>query len=150
MYTTRNRRRHQAQITCHPGVGNLLTDFFNTAIGEVPDKVERKRYSNPLVNVIEHEDKYEMHVALPGFSKEDIEITINEDVLSLKAKESEAQKINFRLREFNYSGFNKNFRLPESVDTAAISATATDGILTLVLPKREDAIPQPPRNIDIK
>ncbi len=147
MTHTRNPRR---QVTYTPHFGNLINEFFNTAVGDVVQKADNKHYTNPAVNVIEHEDKVELQVALPGYGRDDVNIIVDEDILKLESKEKEATEGQYRLREFNYAGFKKNFRLPEDIDTNKVEAKFDLGILTVTLSKKEEAIPQPPRQITIQ
>ena len=103
------------------------------------------------MNVIEYDDRYELQLALPGYVREDVQITVEEGLLKLNGqKEISEGKLNYRLREFNYSEFEKNFKLPESIDISNIEAAFELGILTITLRLKEEAIPQPPRKIIIK
>lgn len=148
-YVTRPRG-HRSQ---YPSLGNALNEFLNTATGEAVHTPERKykSFTNPATNVIVYDDKYTIELALPGFSKESVQITCDDHLLTVKAEDnSDAPKSNYRLREFNYSGFSKSFTIPESVDTEAIQANFKDGILTIVLNKKAEATPPPPKKIEIE
>ncbi len=145
-------RAHRTQ-THVPHFGNIVNEFFNTAVGDVIQKGEKKLFTNPASNVVEYEDRFILSIALPGFSKDTIEIKIDDDVLSIndsqKSKDKE-QPSNYRLREFNYTGFSKTYKLPEEADAEQITASFEHGVLTISIPKKEEAIPQPPRKITIK
>lgn len=146
-------RTHRRQPVVVPHFNNIVNELFNTAVGDVITKSERKHFTNPATNVVVFDDRYELQVALPGFSKEDIDLEVDNYVLKLAAKETEQTKadtVNYRLREFNYTDFKKSFTLPETVDTAKIKAEFNNGILFITLPKKEEAIPQPSRKINIK
>ena len=119
----------------------------------IADFAEQKHFTNPATNVLTFDDRYELELALPGFSKEDIDIEIDNELLKISAREKDVDKevkLNYRLREFNYTGFNKSFTLPDSADGQKIKANFHDGILFVTIPKKEEAIPQPSRKINIK
>jgi len=62
----------------------------------------------------------------------------------------EENAISYRLREFNYAGFSKSFRLPEEVDTDKVTASFDNGVLSISLDKKEEALPVAPRTVEIK
>lgn len=145
--------RPRTQVNTVPHFGNFVNELFNTAVGDVIQKSEHRFFTNPATNVITFDDRYELEVALPGFSKNDIEIEVDNDVLEISSKEiskDDAPKLNYRLREFNYAGFKKSFKLPESADGQKVKAKFNQGLLLITIPKKEEAIPQPSRKIDIK
>ncbi|MEW7290023.1 Hsp20/alpha crystallin family protein [Aquimarina sp. 2304DJ70-9] len=107
----------------------------------------------PAMNVKENKDDFDIELAVPGFSKKDIEVTIEDDILHICAKSSKEEveeEENYMRREFNYSSFDRKLQLPSSVDqNEKVKATYKDGILTLNLLKREDSKEPPKRVIDI-
>lgn len=108
----------------------------------------------PAVNIQETEDNFMVAVAAPGKTKEDFKIELDNDVLTISSeekKESETSEKNgrFTRKEFSYSTFKRAFSLPETVDNEKISASYTNGVLEINLPKREEAKVQPKRMIDI-
>ncbi|SHF47695.1 heat shock protein Hsp20 [Salegentibacter echinorum] len=108
----------------------------------------------PAVNIQETEDGFNVDVAAPGMSKENFNIELDKDVLTIsseekKEKETENKEGKFTRKEFSYSSFKRAFSLPDSVDTEKISASYKDGVLEISLPKREEAKVQPKRMIDI-
>lgn len=108
----------------------------------------------PAVNIQETEDGFNVDVAAPGMNKENFNIELDKDVLTIsseekKEKETENKEGKFTRKEFSYSSFKRAFSLPDSVDTEKISASYKDGVLELSLPKREEAKVQPKRMIDI-
>ncbi len=150
MTCTTNRRTKPSR-TYYPHVGNLFNELFNTAVGDIVNNVEGKKFTNPATNVIEHDDRFELEVSLPGFSKEDIEIKMEDEKLTIKAKEQSTQEtLNYRLREWNYKGFEKHYKISEMIDTTAITASFDQGVLNIILAKKKEAIPQPPKEIKIK
>lgn len=110
--------------------------------------------SIPAVNIQESDDNFMVAVAAPGKTKEDFTIELNNDVLTISSeekKESETREKNgrFTRKEFNYSNFKRAFSLPETVDSGKISASYNNGVLEIMLPKKEEAKVQPKRMIEI-
>lgn len=107
--------------------------------------------ATPRVNISEQKDSYELNLALPGIRKEEISIDFDKDVMTIAHREpgeNYGEKV-YNRREFNYYGFERSFSLPETVNTDKIKAKMDNGILTVILPKREDAIDRGPRDIKI-
>lgn len=128
--------------------------FFNEFFNNTP--TARKSHANrwsPAVNIKETEDNYQLELAVPGFQKDDFKIEVNEGILSVstehKTVSDEETKDKYTRREFRFSAFKRRFTLPETANDADISATYQDGILNLVVPKKEEAKPQPARLIEI-
>jgi len=95
----------------------------------------------PAANVRENEKNYLLELALPGFSKEEITIKFEEDVLTVTAghqpKEDE-QGPKYTWNEFGYkSKYERSFQLPETLDADNIDAKFENGILLITLPKKE-------------
>ena len=135
-------------VRFNPNLANrVFDDFFNN----VP---ARTNFSGtlPAVNVKETEDDYAIELAVPGLKKEDFKVEINEGILTIAAErktENEEKKEGYTRREFSFTNFTRRFTLPETADENNISASYTDGILVLNLPKKEEAKPQPARLIEV-
>jgi HSP20 family protein len=96
----------------------------------------------PAVDIDESDDSYVLHVDLPGMKEEEIDITVQGDTLELSGKreESRSEEENGRtLRERCFGSFVRRFELGPHVEASNIEATYKDGVLSIVLPKREDA-----------
>lgn len=131
---------------------SLIDEFFGRDVfpGFIFD-VE-KRMSTPAVNIIEGKDDYRIEVAAPGLDKKDFKIDIDNNVLTIsseKEEKHEEKDDHFMRREFNYSAFTRSFTMPEGTDGDKISARHADGVLTVVIPKREEARQKPARTIRI-
>lgn len=110
--------------------------------------------SIPAVNIQESDENFIVAVAAPGKTKEDFNIELDNDVLTISSeekKESETTEKNgrFTRKEFNYSNFKRAFSLPETVDSEKISAAYNNGVLEIMLPKKEEAKVQAKRMIEI-
>ncbi|HMV27523.1 Hsp20/alpha crystallin family protein [bacterium] len=97
---------------------------------------------NPATDIVEGKDEYTVRIELPGVSKNDVKITIHDNVLTVqgeKKQESENKENNYHRVERSYGSFMRSFRLPSMVKGEKIDANYKDGILTIVLPKAEEA-----------
>lgn len=107
----------------------------------------------PQVNVKENEKSFELELVAPGQKKEDFNIEIDNDMLTIsteaKTEKIEQEEGKFTRREFRISSFKRAFTLPETVKADEINAAYKDGILTLTLPKKEEALPKAKRMIEI-
>lgn len=96
----------------------------------------------PSVNVVESKDDYKLSLAVPGMKKSDFKIDMTGNLLTIsseKEEKKEEKDENYSREEYNYSSFSRSFTLPEEVNKDKIDATYVDGILKLVLPKKEEA-----------
>lgn len=105
----------------------------------------------PSVDIEETEDKYVIKADLPGVDKKDIDVKLENGVLSIRGEkqvEKETGKdTRHHRRERFYGTFARSFTLPDAVDADAVDASYRDGVLSLHIPKKEEA---KPRAIDIK
>ncbi|MCC6476424.1 Hsp20/alpha crystallin family protein [bacterium] len=96
----------------------------------------------PDVDIAENPDSYEIHSELPGMKEEDVQITLNHNVLTIsgeKRREIKEEKDNFVRVERNYGKFERSFSLPNNVLPDRVSANYSDGVLKITLPKAEEA-----------
>jgi HSP20 family protein len=96
----------------------------------------------PSVNIQEKKDEFSVTLAVPGMKKSDFKIELegNQLIISSEKEETaENKEENYSRKEYNYSSFCRSFTLPDSVDAGKISANYRDGVLSLLLPKKEDA-----------
>lgn len=108
--------------------------------------------STPAVNVLEEEDRFELHVAAPGLKKNDFDVQVENGVLSVSAEREEEEKKeedNFTRREFSYTSFHRQFTLPENVEDEDIKAEYEDGVLKIRIPKKEMEVKKQPKQIEI-
>jgi len=136
-----------------PTVPSFFDDFFTRDLFDFSNTNNAYGSSLPAVNIKENENQFEVEVAAPGLSKDDFRIEVENDVLTLSSEKEESkenQDENFKRKEFSYSSFRRTFTLPENlVDADKIQAKYTDGVLNVVLPKKEEAKPKPVRRIKI-
>jgi HSP20 family protein len=105
----------------------------------------------PAVNILEGEADFRIELAAPGLEKSDFKVEVNKDILTVSAgKEAQSEaEVKILRREFSFLNFQRSFRLPNSVDVNGIQAAYNNGILTVTLPKRDEARVKPPVNIEI-
>ncbi|HBL80325.1 MAG TPA: heat-shock protein [Aequorivita sp.] len=135
-----------------PTWSSLLDDFFNRDLTSVFSQNFNTGITLPKVNIKETADAYFVEMAVPGLKKSDFQIDLQNQVLSISTEveeKSEEKEENYTRREFGYSSFKRSFTLPETVDEEKIKADYKEGILSIHLPKKEEAKQKPPRNIKI-
>jgi HSP20 family molecular chaperone IbpA len=110
---------------------------------------ETEEYIAPDVDIIEKEKEFVLYADLPGVRKEDLEITIDEDKLTIIGKPyiDISEKAQILYQEFEPITFRRSFLLSNVINKDKIKANLQDGILTLILPKAEKL---QPRKIEIK
>jgi HSP20 family protein len=119
---------------------NVFSSNFNTGI------------SLPKVNIKEVAEAFVVEMAVPGLKKSDFKIDLDNYNLSISAELEENKEENsevYTRREFGYSSFKRTFTLPETVDESKINASYNEGVLTIHLPKKEEAKQKPARTIKI-
>lgn len=95
----------------------------------------------PAVNIEESNNHYKASMAVPGMEKDDFRIDIDGDVLTISAEKEQKKEENekkYTRKEYNYSSFSRSFTLPEEVQKDSIDAKYSNGVLELILPKREE------------
>ena len=111
-------------------------------------------HSVPPVNIRETDTSYEVELSAPGKRKEDFNIEVENDLLTISSEHKNENTTEeggkFTRREFSFSSFRRSFTLPETVKEDDIRASYDNGILKINLPKREEALPKPKRSIDIE
>ena len=108
--------------------------------------------SMPAVNIKEDEKHFALDLAIPGMKKEDLNIDINEDVLTISSEsknETTEESDGYKKKEFNYTSFCRSFYIPENVNREKIEAAYKDGILTVSLPKLEEEKKNLSRQVEI-
>jgi HSP20 family protein len=129
-----------------------FTDLFGFSpfLTQRPAPAGGERRFIPAVDIYETDEAHVVEVELAGMKAEDVDIEIDQGVLSLKGERKSGRDIDeegYKLTERVYGSFTRSFRLPDTVDAENISADLADGVLKLVLPKREL---ERPRKIAVK
>ena len=126
-----NRTRNTA-----PYFNNVFDSLFSEAVSK--NKMVDK---SPNVNIQENETAYVIELAAPGLKKEDFQINLKRDTLSVwaevKTEETQVAK-DYTRKEFDFSLFARSFNLPETADGEKITAEYKDGILVINIGKKDD------------
>ena len=97
---------------------------------------------SPRADMSESADAYEVSVELPGMSEKDIEVTVRDNLISLKGEkksERETKEKDYHIAERSYGSVRRSFSMPADVDTNKVSATFSKGVLKMHLPKTKEA-----------
>ncbi|WP_372935981.1 Hsp20/alpha crystallin family protein [Mariniphaga sediminis] len=132
---------------------NLVNELFNNFLKNDYDENYLKGCNcKPATNIFETEKDFKLELYLPGFKKENVQLNFHENILTVKAeaaeKEENKEEFKYEHREFGVYNFERKFKVPKTVDAEKINAHFENGILELVLPKKEEAVEKPP--VDIK
>jgi HSP20 family protein len=139
-----------------PGMTNLYDDFFSRDLwnwGLANNSTTNTTI--PAVNIKETADNFEVEMAAPGMKKEDFKVELDGNQLTISSefqnRNEEKEGERYSRREFSYQSFQRTFTLPKNVvDVDQIHAKYENGVLHLLIPKREEAKQKPPRMIEIK
>jgi HSP20 family protein len=107
----------------------------------------------PAVNITETKDDYKVSLAVPGMKKEDFNIDVDGNMLTIsseKEENMEEKDKKFTRKEYNYSSFSRTFTLPDEINKEKIEAKYEDGVLKVVLPRKEEAKKPVAKHIAIK
>ncbi|MDP3981408.1 MAG: Hsp20/alpha crystallin family protein [Chlamydiota bacterium] len=135
---------------------DLFADFHN----EVDRAFNRSVFTRdgltggfgPLVDIREESDHYILHSDLPGLKKENINISLQANALTLSGErklEKEEKEKGYYYAERSYGSFSRRIEFPTDIDSTKVKATYSDGVLELILPKVENAKPKQ-ISIDVK
>jgi len=122
----------------NPFVNNVFDNLFNDSF--ISDRLVTRI---PAVNITESVEGFTIELAAPGLQKTDFKINIDKNILSIAVEKQEEQgkegKV-YTKKEFNYTSFARSFTLPETIDYSNINANYKDGLLEIVIGKKEEAI----------
>jgi HSP20 family protein len=128
------------------GFQDEMNRLFNEFFASTPDRGETGVFPwNPLVDIAETKDDIVVKAEIPGMKKDDIKIVIQDNILTLKGeRQEEKQEKDKRYHrvERSYGSFERSFSLPVSVKVDKVKADYKDGVLTITLPKAEEAKPK--------
>ncbi len=131
------------------GLRRAMDRLFDDAMVSSPgwDNVSRMELA---LDVSESDDAYTVRASIPGVNPDDIDITYNANTLTIKGEvkeEKEIQEARYHLRERRFGSFSRSINLPSTIDASGIQANYEKGVLSLNLPKAEEA---KPKRIEIK
>lgn len=124
----------------------FLNEFFNRGLNDFLGSDDLV-LSQPAANVSETNDAFNLALAAPGFDKKDFNLNIENGYLTVEGKHEvnaeEKSDTGERIlrREFRYESFKRTFKLPQTVNIDSINAVYENGVLSVALPKKEEAKP---------
>lgn len=127
---------------------DVVNDFFNFAT--IAEKTVKSQLFDTTLkaNIFELENSYSITIAIPGIKKQDIDINIEKNTLTLKVNnQSTKEQDDFLNKEYDYTNAKRTFKLTRAIDTDSIKAEIKNGILTINLDKKPAFIP---KTIEIK
>ncbi len=119
--------------------------LFDTFFGDLPSEDVSSRSWVPPVDIQETEDGYRLQAELPGLTKDDVQITLENNVLRLSGErkfEKDVQKEGYHRIERTYGSFARSFALPHPVNGDGVQAAFENGLLTITVPKADQAKPR--------
>lgn len=125
----------------HTPANSIFDDFFAGFPVNWGRDFNGNNFSVPATNVHETKDAFHIELNAPGRNKEDFTIKIDHGVLSIsyeKKEQTEQKDYKTLRREFNYKSFTRSFNLDDKVNAAGIQAKYENGVLSLLLPKKEE------------
>lgn len=128
-------------------IGGLIEDLFQNGFNRMWADDTAETSAQAPVNIQETQDCYELQLMAPGLKKEDFNINVDRNILTISYDHSEEVKeqeksVKMLRREYRIKSFKRSFTLNDKIDSGKISARYTDGILYLSMPKKELQEPQ--------
>lgn len=105
-----------------------------------PDTINCENFGIPAVNISEKNTNFVIEIVIPGISKNNVAIEVEENILNVSSNISDEipaeDTIKYLRKDFDFKNFEKKFSLPQNIDTEKINATHKDGILSIFVPKK--------------
>lgn len=136
----------------HQEMNRLFSDAFR-GFGEIGESGREEWVFNPVVEVEQQDQQYEITVELPGVRPEDVNVEVQQDMLMISGKKERKQtrtEGDSRRSERMYGSFRRAFRLPEDVRQDEIRANFSDGVLTVSVPRDESRLQAQTRRIEVQ
>ena len=130
-------------------IDNLFNDFFNT-VSRTPFNTVNQKSNYPRVDIREDRESVTLDATVPGLRKEDVSIDYEDGHLKISADKQIREGDDFIHREIHRSAFSRWFSVDEEVyEVNNINANLADGILSITIPKKEEAVKPLPRKIEV-
>ena len=129
---------------------NLFNDFFNT-VSRTPFTAVEQRSNYPRVDIRETRESVTVDATVPGLQKEDVSIDYEDGHLKISAEKQAPSADDFVHREIHRSAFSRWFSVDEDTyEVSKIDASLHNGILSITIPKKEEAVKPLPRKIEVR
>ena len=125
-------------------INRMFDDTIRTLYPTDGEELEKGTWA-PAVDIYETNDSFVVSADLPGLNKDEIQIDLKDDTLTLKGEkkfEEKVSKDNYIRVERAYGSYVRSFTLPQNVDPEKIKAKYKEGVLEVTIPKKEDARPK--------
>ena len=125
----------------HHGFDKLCSDVFDS---DTFSGREKTRRWTPATDLVEGSDEYLLSVDLPGLAKEDVEVDVEDGILTVSGErksEREEDEASYQRYERRFGSFKRSLRLQDGIDPSSISATVSKGVLEVRIPKPEESKP---------
>lgn len=122
-----------------------MNHLFDFSMGRLSKRENKELAWAPSADIIEEKNKVIVRADLPGMTKDQIEILVQNDILTIKGEKKEEKEVkekNYIASERFYGAFHRSFSLPSEVDPQNVKATYKEGVLEVVLPKKEGGKPK--------
>ncbi len=138
----------------HRQMDALINGFFSGyGMPTLGGRAEGQNFVNPSFEIAETEKEFHVSAELPGLTEKDVEVSMEDNLLTIKGEKKEEKdekkKKNYHLYERRYGSFQRAFSLPENSDADKIAATVKNGVLEIVIPKKEPSKPKT-KKIEVK
>jgi HSP20 family protein len=131
----------------------MLSPFDDLLRTNFLDRWNQDLLTTPSVNIRETKKEYLVELAVPGMRKEDFNINVENNVMTVSCEKEEEKtdndEDNWARREYNYSRFSRTFTIPDNANGEKVSAKYVDGVLHLSLPKTGDTAKPSGRRIKV-
>lgn len=127
----------------------LFSDLFNQMWNDFDVDMKHK----PATNIVENEKEFRLEIVLPGWTKEEVKVEIDKDLLSIsgeRKEEKDQSNDEFLRKEFKKESFERSFTLPKEIDHQKIEAVHNNGILNVRIPKDLKTLEKMKRLISVK
>jgi HSP20 family protein len=127
-----------------------INRLFETSFSRLPQRFVSEESFAPAIDLYEDENEYVVEAELPGLKQDEIKVSVEDDILSIsgeKKREKEVKEENLYRSERFYGKFERQIVLPQNADRENIKASYKDGVLKVIIPKKEEA---KPKKVDIK
>ena len=127
--------------------------FGRRMLQDWPLQMPEMDVSIPVVDFTETDKGFKLTAELPGMEEKDIEVSVSDDVLTVKGEkreDKEESRKGYRMSERRYGMFQRSFALPAGVDAGKITAEFSKGVLAVTLPKTVEAQKKHPKKIEVK
>lgn len=130
---------------------DFMNDFWGQSFQDFPGWDSQRK--TPSANIKEDDKSFQIELAVPGLTKEDIKVVLDDGKLTLSAelkKDEKKEDEKILKREFHYHSFKRQFSLPKEVESNKISASYNNGVLLVTVPKSKSSKEDKQKTISVQ